>query len=138
MQRPIDYFYRVEHRHAIGAWAFDCDNHCMSRIQTVLILLLAATLEAGGDAIVRYGLHRTSPLARMAVFLVGAAVLFAYGFTVNSPPWDFGRLLGLYVVFFFVIAQLLSCMLFRQVPSPALVAGGALIVLGGSVIAVWQ
>jgi hypothetical protein len=26
--------------------------------------------------------------------------------TVNAPPWDFGKLLGLCVVFFFVIAQL--------------------------------
>ena len=110
----------------------------MSRTSTVLILLFAAALEAGGDAIVRYGLHRSSPLARVAVFLLGAMVLLGYGLMVNSPPWDFGRLLGLYVVFFFVIAQLLSWTLFRQTPSPALLTGGALIILGGSVIAVWQ
>ena len=110
----------------------------MSRTTTVLILLLAATLEAGGDAIVRYGLHRSSPLARLGIFLLGAAVLFAYGFTVNSPPWDFGRLLGLYVVFFFVIAQLMSWAVFHQAPSPAVLAGGALIVIGGGVIAMFQ
>jgi len=110
----------------------------MSRTTTVLILLLAAVLEAGGDAIVRYGLHRSSPFTRVAIFLVGAIVLFSYGITVNSPPWDFGRLLGLYVVFFFVVAQLLSWIVFQQRPSPAVLAGGALIILGGGVIAIFQ
>ena len=105
---------------------------------TVLILLLAALLEAGGDAIVRYGLHRSSPISRLAVFLAGAIILFAYGLTVNSPPWDFGRLLGLYVVFFFVVAQVLSWTVFHQRPSPPVLAGGTLIVLGGCVIAMFQ
>jgi len=53
---------------------------------------------------------------------------------VNAPPWDFGRLLGLYVVFFFVIAQLLSWLVFKQVPSTAILIGGTLIVTGGVVI----
>ena len=61
-------------------------------------------------------------------------ILFAYGWTVNAPPWDFGRLLGLYVVFFFVIAQLLSWLVFKQVPSTAVLVGGTLIVVGGFVI----
>jgi hypothetical protein len=30
-----------------------------------------------------------------------AIILFAYGLTVNAPPWDFGKLLGLYVVISF-------------------------------------
>jgi hypothetical protein len=38
------------------------------------------------------------------------------------PAWDFGRVLGLYVVFFFIIAQI----------------GGLLIVSGGLVIAFAQ
>jgi len=110
----------------------------MSKTTTVLILLLAAVLEASGDAVVRYGLHRPSTGARVALFLLGAAVLFGYGVTVNSPPWDFGRLLGLYVVFFFVIAQVISWTVFGQRPSLPVLAGGALILLGGSVIAVFQ
>ena len=36
--------------------------------------------------------------------VVLAVVLFTYGLTVNAPPWNFGKLLGLYVVFFFIIA----------------------------------
>jgi len=32
-------------------------------------------------------------------------VLFLYGCTVSAPCWDFGRLLGIYVVFLCVAAQ---------------------------------
>jgi len=49
-------------------------------------------------------------------------VLFAYGGVVNAP-WDFGRLLGVYVVFFFVVAQAIAWAVFGQVPSPRLLLG---------------
>jgi small multidrug resistance family-3 protein len=45
-----------------------------------------------------------------------------------------GKLLGLYVVFFFIIAQLISWIFFKQAPSLRVMAGGALIVAGGIVI----
>jgi drug/metabolite transporter superfamily protein YnfA len=106
----------------------------LSRAASICVLILAAGLEAGGDAIVRVGLHSASTWHRAALFAVGAVVLFAYGWTVNAPPWDFGRLLGLYVVFFFVIAQLISWSVFRQRPSLALLMGGCLIAAGGLVI----
>ena len=107
----------------------------MTRTTTVLILLLAALLEAGGDAFVRSGLRSGALWQRLLLFLVGAVALFAYGWTVNRPPWDFGKLLGLYVVFFFVIAQLISWLAFKQPPSLQVVFGGAMIVAGGVVIA---
>jgi len=75
----------------------------MNPITTVLVLLVAALLEAGGDALVRSGLHASTAVVRTLFFLIGSVVLFGYGYTVNVVPWDFGRLLGLYVVFFFVI-----------------------------------
>jgi small multidrug resistance family-3 protein len=106
----------------------------MSRASTILILLLAAVLEAGGDAIIRTGLHSHQPLRRGVLFAAAAIILFLYGWTVNSPTWDFGKLLGLYVVFFFVIAQLTSWIFFKQVPSVAVLIGGALIVAGGIII----
>lgn len=90
----------------------------MSRTTAISILILAAALEAGGDAILRVGLHSHSLLQRSLLFLLAALVLFAYGWSVNTPPWDFGRLLGLYVVFFFLFAQLFSWFLFKQPPSP--------------------
>lgn len=107
----------------------------MPRTTAVLILILAALLEAGGDAILRAGLHSATLWRRALLFAVAAAVLLAYGWTVNRPPWDFGKLLGLYVVFFFVVAQLISWLAFKQPPSLQVLCGGGLIVAGGVVIA---
>ena len=76
-----------------------------------------------------------SLLPRVLVFAVGAVVLFAYGWTVNAPQWDFGKLLGIYVALFFVTAQLISWLAFGEAPSRAVLTGGALILTGALVIA---
>jgi len=110
----------------------------MSRGTAIAVLFAASLLEASGDALIRGGLHRANFAGRILLFIAGAAVLFAYGYLVNAPPWDFGRLLGLYVVFFFITAQLISWIVFGQPPSRAVLAGGALIMSGGLVIALWQ
>jgi drug/metabolite transporter superfamily protein YnfA len=107
----------------------------MTRSTTILILFTAALLEAGGDAIVRFGLRSSSLWQRGVFFVAAALILFGYGWTVNRPPWDFGKLLGLYVVFFFVIAQVISWAAFKQAPSLHVLVGGALIIAGGVVIA---
>ncbi len=98
------------------------------------VLLAAAVLEAGGDALVRAGLHAHAVGARVLLFVCGALVLFGYGYVVNTPPWDFGKLLGVYVVFFFVVAQLIGWIFFHQRPTSAIWMGGALIVAGGAII----
>ena len=103
----------------------------MNKLTAIGILLIAALFEAGGDALVRMGLRQHSGGLRWLTFLGGAAVLFAYGLLVNAPDWDFGKLIGLYVVFFFVTAQLMSWVLFHQLPSSSTLLGGALIVAGG-------
>jgi small multidrug resistance family-3 protein len=106
----------------------------MSRSVALLILFAAAVLEAGGDAIVRTGLHSSQLASRLTWFLFGGVVLFAYGWVVNAPPWDFGKLLGIYVVFFFVVSQLINFFFFHQKPSLTIILGGLLIVSGGLVI----
>jgi drug/metabolite transporter superfamily protein YnfA len=106
----------------------------VDKLTQIGILLLAALFEAGGDAIVRKALHMPAGLSRLLAFGSGAVVLFLYGYMVNAPDWDFGRLLGVYVVFFFVIAQVLSWAVFNQPPTMATWIGGALIVAGGAVL----
>lgn len=107
----------------------------MTKATAVLVLLIAAAFEAGGDALMRIGLKQHTGNARLLFLIAGGVVLAAYGLIVNVPDWDFGKLLGLYVVFFFVIAQLLSWLVFDQAPSGTVLAGGALIVAGGVVLA---
>ena len=67
----------------------------MRQTMALLILLAAAVLEAGGDALVRSGIHASAPGARLLFWLTGALVLFTYGYVVNAPPWDFVILGGL-------------------------------------------
>ncbi len=57
---------------------------------------------------------------------------------VNKAPWRFGDLFAVYVVIFFVIAQIQAFLLFGERPSPALIIGGALIAAGGMVITIWR
>ncbi|HLY73868.1 MAG TPA: hypothetical protein VKU80_07080, partial [Planctomycetota bacterium] len=70
-------------------------------MRAALILALAAVLEVGGDALVRWGLRGK----QWTGLLLGAACLFAYGVGVNLPRWDFGRMMGVYIALFFVISQ---------------------------------
>jgi len=104
----------------------------------LFVLLLAALLEAGGDAIVRTGLHSASWPPRAGLLALGAGVLFAYGVTVNLPSWDFGRLLGVYVTLFFLVAQIINWAAFGLKPTPAILVGGVLIIAGGLTITFWR
>jgi hypothetical protein len=102
------------------------------------VLTLAAFLEAWGDSFFQVSFYRSSGAGRILTFLAGALVLAAYGSVVNVPRWDFGKLLGMYVVLFFLMAQLLAKVRFGQSPTLPIYAGGALIVAGGLVIALWK
>jgi drug/metabolite transporter superfamily protein YnfA len=103
-----------------------------------LLLLVAAVLEAVGDALVRLGLHSAALGSRAGFFAAGALVLFAYGVAVNAPPWDFGRLLGVYVTLFFVVAQAINLVVFGVRPQLPIYVGGSLIVAGGLLITLWR
>lgn len=101
------------------------------------LLLLAACLEAAGDALVRLGLQSSNAGARTGLFAAGAAVLFGYAVAVNAPPWDFGKLLGVYVTLFFAVAQVINWLVFSVSPDMPIVVGGAFIIAGGLVITFW-
>ena len=109
----------------------------MTNLRLVLLpILLAALLEAGGDALIRLGLRSAAAPPRLMFFLAGAVVLFGCRWLVNAPSWDFGRLIGVYIVCFFVVAQVISWLVFHHKPSHAILIGGAFISLGGLIIAI--
>jgi hypothetical protein len=110
----------------------------MSKFAALFVLVLAATLEAGGDAVVRSGLHAQGLSTRIALIVMGGLVLTAYGVVVNLPSWDFGRLLGVYVALFFVVAQIINLAAFHVRPGPPILAGGALIIAGGLLMTFWR
>lgn len=103
----------------------------------LVVLAAAVFFEAYGDSCFQSALYRSSGIARAMAFVLGAASLAFYGLVVNVPRWDFGRLLGVYVVLFFVCAQLIARIRFGQTPSVAVIAGGALIIAGGVIITVF-
>ena len=103
---------------------------------SMVLLFLAAVLESGGDALMRSGLHNRTMTQRCGFFLAGGLILTAYGYIVNAPPWQFGRLLGVYVTIFFLVAQSIAWLTFAQKPSSSVVFGGVLIIVGGLVVSV--
>lgn len=105
---------------------------------TAALVVLAALLEAAGDAIVRFGLLRGGGTARAALFAAGAAVLLGYALLVNRVPGGFGRALGLYAAVFLLVAQAMDWAAFGGRPAPGVLAGGVLVLLGGAVMLLWR
>jgi drug/metabolite transporter superfamily protein YnfA len=95
-----------------------------------LVFLAAAGLEVGGDALVRKGLRGGGA----AWILIGCLALGLYGIVVNTVPWDFSRLLGVYVAVFAVVSVLTGMFGFGEQIPPATWIGLGLIVAGGLVI----
>jgi small multidrug resistance family-3 protein len=103
-------------------------------MRALLILTLAAVLEVGGDALVRWGLKG----GRVLGFVLGAGALTLYGVVVNTPDWNFGRLLGVYIVVFFIVAQLIALIFFHSRPTLSTYVAGAFIVVGGLILTFWK
>jgi drug/metabolite transporter superfamily protein YnfA len=97
--------------------------------RTLVVLVGAALLEVGGDALIRRGLQQ-----RRWFLLFGALCLAAYGVMVNQGGVNFGRLLGGYIAVFFAVSQLIALVMFREAVSWQTMVGGTLIVAGGFVL----
>jgi len=110
----------------------------MTRLVILGFLVIATTLEAFGDAMVRMGLKQHTGVPRGLLFLGGAILLFGYGLSLNLAPAEFGRVVGLYIATLFVVWQIVNFIVFRSTPTLPIVVGGALIVLGGSIVTFWQ
>jgi small multidrug resistance family-3 protein len=103
-------------------------------MRELAFLVLAAVLEVAGDALTRWGLRG----GRWYGLVLGAAVLFGYGLSVNLPKWDFSRLMGVYIAVFFVVSQVIAVVFFKESLRLPIWVGGALIVAGGVLITVWR
>jgi drug/metabolite transporter superfamily protein YnfA len=106
------------------------------RSGALFLLAIAAFLEAYGDSCFQSALYRASGMARALGFLGGAVSLAAYGLVVNAPRWEFGKLLGVYVVLFFLLAQIVARVKFGQTPTLPILIGGALICVGGVIVSI--
>jgi drug/metabolite transporter superfamily protein YnfA len=103
-------------------------------MRDLAILALAALLEIGGDALVRWGIEG----GRVLGFVLGAALLLLYGLVVNAPSWTFGWLLGIYIAVFFVMSQVVAYAVYKEEVDTPTVVGGAFIVIGGAILAFWR
>ena len=104
----------------------------------LLLLVIATTLEVSGDAIIRKSLFEHQGLARIGLFLAGAALLAGYGTFLNLAPLEFGKVVGLYIATLFVVWQVITFISFRTVPTMPVMLGGALIVSGGLIVSFWK
>ena len=95
-----------------------------------LALLFAAALEVSGDLAIRKGMEQS----RWWLICAGMLVLGLYGYAVNRSPWDFSKLLGVYVAFFAVVAVLTGKFHLNEHVPPSTWLGLALIVAGGLTI----
>jgi hypothetical protein len=107
-------------------------------VHPLLLLVIATTLEVSGDAVVRTAIYSHMGVLRVALLLAGAALLLGYGSLLNLAPFDFGRVVGLYLATLFVVWQLINFIAFRALPTPPIVLGGALVIAGGAIITFWK
>ena len=107
-------------------------------MKVFLFVLMATILESTGDAVVRVALHENSPLARIGLFGIGAIALTLYGTSLNLAPVEFAEVTGIYIAMLFVMFQIANFLFFHTVPTPPVLAGGGLIVIGGLIVGLWR
>lgn len=103
-------------------------------VVTLLYLLGATTLEVCGDALVRKTIYEYTGVYRVVCAVIGAVLLFGYGFTLNLAPVEFGKVVGLYIATLFIVWQVISYFTFGSVPSLPVIIGGLMIIAGGLVV----
>jgi small multidrug resistance family-3 protein len=107
-------------------------------VPAVVVLLVATVLEVSGDAIVRSAIYNHAGTTRLGLFLAGAALLLGYASFLNLAPFEFGRVVGLYIAVLFVVWQVINYAAFKAVPTVPILVGGALVIAGGAIITFWN
>jgi len=104
-----------------------------------LAFIVAATIfEAIGDAVMRIALHYHVMPSRIFLFVLATILLGMYGASLNLAPVEFAEATGIYIASLFVAFQVVNYVFFHQKPTPAVLVGGTLIVIGAVVVAVWK
>lgn len=111
-----------------------------STLQALAFLAVATVVEVSGDAVVRIALrnHAGITLARLTLFALGAALVFGYSTFLNLAPLEFRDVVGLYIATLFIVWQVVNFAFFRTAPTSSVLAGGALIVIGGLIVSFWR
>jgi len=102
----------------------------VSKSIQILVLVLAALFEVGGDALIRAGLRGKGSL----LIGLGFAVLGSYGLVLNQVPIDFSKLLGAYVGLFALVSILFGKFLFTEAIPVSTWLGLGIVLLGSAVI----
>ena len=110
----------------------------LQNIHPIVFLILATTLEVSGDAIIRLCIYNHTGLVRIGFALLGAILLFGYGFFLNLAPVEFGQVVGLYIATLFVVWQVINYVAFKSLPSLPIIIGGVLVIAGGLIITFWK
>ena len=112
----------------------------LGSLQTVAFLVAATVLEVSGDAVLRIALydHASVTALRIALFALGAALLFGYGTFLNLAPLEFRQVVGLYIAILFIVWQAVNVAFFRTFPTVHILIWGTLIVSGGLLVSFWK
>lgn len=96
----------------------------------LLVMVAAAALEVGGDALIRRGLTIAGPL-----WVAGGFVMLgSYGIVVNRLALDFSVLLGAYVGVFAIISVAFGRVFFDERVGLTTWIGLAIVLTGSAVI----
>ncbi len=101
-----------------------------AKIAAVAVLVGAAVLEVGGDALIRKGMRGGG----LSLLATGFVVLGSYGIVVNVLSIDFSRLLGAYVGIFALVSVLAGLVAFHERVASTTWLGLAVILLGSLII----
>lgn len=112
----------------------------IATLQALAFLVVATVVEVSGDAIVRIALrnHEGLTVVRLALFILGAVLVFGYATFLNLAPLEFREVVGLYIATLFIVWQVVNFVFFHTLPTVPVLMGGAMIVAGGLMVSFWK
>ena len=101
-----------------------------SKAAQIVVLVVAAVCEVGGDALIRAGLRGRG----LSFIAIGFCILGSYGLVLNQVPIDFSKLLGAYVGLFAAVSILSGMLLFKESIQLSTWLGLSVVLLGSAII----